>query len=208
VWSMIVAISGSRVVPGGIHLLDPATPRAKALIAYTLGVLEALGIENGAAHTELKLTPQGPALIETGARLMGAAMDEPSYAAAGMRSQANVFAGVLAGSDEARDARFCRGQYRFCRHMTKLLFNFASDGNIRGIDGLTRLRELPSFHAHYRRLGKGDSVWRTADWLACGGVVYLIHDDPRQIAADVRTIRAWEKQRALYDVGERVVALV
>jgi biotin carboxylase len=200
VWSMIVSISGSRVVPGGIHLLDPTAPQSKALIAYTHGVLAALGIENG-AHTELKLTPKGPALIETGARIMGAAMDEPSYAAAGMRTQANVFAGVLAGCERERRDPFADGHYRFRRHMTKLLFNFADDGWIRRTAGLRRLRELPSFHAHYRPLADGARVWRTADWLACGGVIYLVHDDPRQIAADIETVRRWERRNALYDVA-------
>lgn len=201
VWSMIVSISGSNVVPGGIHLLDPAAAHAKALMAYTFGVLDALGIENGPAHTELKMTPQGPALIETGARVMGAAMDEPSYAAAGMRTQANVFAGVLAGCDGERDEPFAKGRYRFRRHMTKLLFNFHGDGTVRGTAGLARLRQLPSFNAHYRPLAVGGRVWETADWLACGGIIYLIADDPGQIAGDIETIRQWEKRNQLYDIA-------
>jgi hypothetical protein len=201
VWSMILSVSGSDVVPGGIHLLDPTTPDAQALMAYTRGVVAALGIENGAGHTELKMTPQGPALIETGARVMGAAMDEPSYVAAGMRTQANVFAGVLAGCERDRRELAGEGHYRLRRHMTKLLFNFAGEGRIRSTAGLARLRELKSFHAHYRPLATGDRVWKTADWLACGGVIYLIHDDRGQIAADIETIRSWEKCNLLYDVA-------
>ncbi|WP_181832920.1 ATP-grasp domain-containing protein [Bosea caraganae] len=200
-WSMSVAVTGSRVVPGGIHLCDPTLPRAQALIAYTLQVLSALGIENGAAHTELKWTPQGPALIETGARLMGAAMDEPSYARAGMRTQANVFAEMLASCASGREALFAAGCYGLHRQMSKVLFNFAADGRIRGTAGLSRLRELPSFHAHYRPLGRGDRVWQTGDWLACGGMVYLVHDDLRQISADIKTIRLWEARGELYDVA-------
>lgn len=202
-WSMITAVRGRDVVPGGIQLLDPATPEAEALILYTLRVLDALGIENGPAHTELKMTPQGPALIETGARLMGAAMDEPSYAAAGLRTQANVFAGVLAGEAEAGFDEEC---YRLRRPMTKLLFNFDRHGEIRGTEGLGRLRELPSFHAHYRPLSRGARVWRTADWLACGGMVYLIHDDPSAIEADISRIRRWERRGELYAVAEPATA--
>ncbi len=197
-WSMVVSVCGGDVVPGGIHLLDPTTAEARELFAYTLGALAALGIENGAAHTELKMTPQGPALIETGARLMGAAMDEPSYAAAGMRTQANVLAGVLAGEDG--DRLFATGHYRFCRPLTKLLFNFAHAGPVRSVAGLARLRELRSFHAHYRPLSAGAVVWKTADWFACGGMIYLVHNDATQIADDIATIRAWEAQNALYEV--------
>ncbi|HWA42668.1 MAG TPA: ATP-grasp domain-containing protein [Hypericibacter adhaerens] len=199
-WSMSLAAAGRQVVPGGAHLLDPRRPDAQRLIEYTLEVLAALGIENGAAHTELRWTPEGPALIETGARLMGAAMDEPSYSAAGMRTQADIFAGVLADREGERDRLFAQGCYRFHRHMTKLLFNFTSEGTIRGIEGLRHLRSLASFHAHYRGLARGDQVARTADWLARGGVIYLVHDDPRQIASDIETIRRWEARGLLYDV--------
>jgi hypothetical protein len=40
-------------------------------------------------------------------------------------------------------------------------------------------------------------VWKTAGGLACGGVVYPIQDDAKQIAADIETFRAWERQGSL-----------
>lgn len=200
VWSMTVALRGESVVPGGIHLCDPSAGRVQEMIAYTLRTLEALGIRNGPAHTELKWTPDGPALIETGARLMGAAMDEPSYAAAGMRTQANVFADVIAGCVRHREAVFAETHFRLDRHMSKILFNFEQDGVISDTAGLDRLSDLPSFHAHYRPRRPGERVWRTANWLACGGMIYLVHDDAGQIDADIETIRSWEQAGLLYAV--------
>jgi hypothetical protein len=200
VWSMTVGLRDDAVIPGGIHLCDPAAPRVQDMIAYTIATLNALGIENGPAHTELKLTPDGPALIETGARLMGAAMDEPSYAAAGMRSQARVFADVIAGCARHRESVFAEPHFRMGRHMSKVLFNFERDGVIAHTAGLERLRDLRSFHAHYRPRRAGDQVWRTADWLACGGVIYLVHDDAGQIDTDIDTIRGWEQAGLLYAV--------
>ena len=41
------------------------------LFEYTQKALDALGIRWGAAHTEIMLTPNGPRLIETGARMLG-----------------------------------------------------------------------------------------------------------------------------------------
>lgn len=38
------------------------------LAAYTAQVCQALGIENGAFHAEVMMTPSGPVLIEIGAR--------------------------------------------------------------------------------------------------------------------------------------------
>lgn len=197
-WLMDVRIEGELVVPGGIELIDPETPRAKALFDYTLAVLDAVGIENSPAHAELKWTPDGPALIEIGARLMGAAMDRKSYEAAGQDSQARIYARVLSGTNAERDAIFARRHYTRRRCMTKLLFNFDGAAIVRDTRGLSRLNAVPSFHAHYRGLSVGDKVWKTADWLACGGIVYLIHDDPNRIAADIATIRDLERCGALY----------
>ncbi len=199
-WSQAATMRGSAVVPHDINLLDPSATRTQALMHYTLAVLDALGIENGASHSELKWTPDGPALVETGARLMGAAMDRPSYRFADIESQAMVYAQVLAGHAPEADALFAQGHYRRKRHMTMVLFNFRDAGVVRSTEGLIRLRELRSFHAHYRPLAKGSRIWKTADWLCCGGVVYLVHDDPDQIASDIETFRAWEKRGELYGV--------
>lgn len=200
-WHMTLATrSDFAIVPEEIHLLEPTMPLAEMLIDYTLNVLEALGIENGAAHTELKWTPQGPALIETGARLMGAAMDRPSYDVAGATTQASAYAASLVGGQRERDELFAKRHYALHNHLTKVFFSFQEKGVVQSIDGLARLRELPSFHAHYRGLARGDRVWRTSDSLACGGVVYLIHDNRQQIAVDIEQIRTWEKRGQLYAV--------
>jgi hypothetical protein len=39
-------------------------------------------------------------------------------------------------------------------------------------------------------------------------VVYLIHDDAKQIAADIATFRAWERQGALYGLDPAAVSQV
>lgn len=201
-WHMTIeTLPGSAIVANEVHLLDAAEPRARALIDYTLEVLSVLGIDNGAAHTELKWTADGPALIELGARLMGAAMDRPSYRAALQETQASAWAGLLASDDEAAEASVRRGHFVRRRALSKVFFSFSGAGVVRSVDGLRRLRELPSFHAHYRALQVGDRVWRTADTLACGGVVYLVHDDPKRIDADLRQLRAWERSGSLYDIA-------
>ena len=208
VWSMSLVCKGNQVIPGGIDLLDPGTSDSNALIAYTTRVLDALGIENGAAHTELRWTPEGPALIETGARIMGAAMDEASYRAAGTYSQASVYATVLSGEPWEYSRLFAHGHYEPGRHMSKLMFDFTCDGQVTSVDGLSQLRSLPSFHAHYRGLKPGDLVCKTKDWLCRGGVVYLVHDSREQISADIATFRDWERRGRLYGIESVIAAEV
>jgi biotin carboxylase len=205
IWKMDITQTGRDVIPQGISLLDPETPHARWLVDYTLKALDALGIENGAAHSEVMLTRDGPALIETGARVMGAAMDKPSYVAAGLTSQAGVLASVLAGEALPAGAP----HYYRKRHMSKVLFNFKAAAEVTQTDGLKRLATLASFDAHYRGLQPGNTVHRTADWFAQGGVIYLIHDSAAQIQDDIRQIRRWEDAGLLYGlipIAEKIAA--
>ena len=43
----------------------------KEIIQITKGAINALGIKNGPAHVEIKVTSQGPKIVEVGARLGG-----------------------------------------------------------------------------------------------------------------------------------------
>lgn len=52
--------------------LLPATGEVQdKLVAYAFAVLDALGIRHGAAHAEIKMTSDGPCLVEVGARIAG-----------------------------------------------------------------------------------------------------------------------------------------
>lgn len=52
-------------------LCSERDPDAADVCEYALRVLEALHVKQGPAHTEIKLTPHGPVLVELGARLHG-----------------------------------------------------------------------------------------------------------------------------------------
>lgn len=66
-----------RLLPSGRniydreYLLSPGEAPADALISYVGDVLDALGIRYGPTHAEVILTPNGPALVEVGARIAG-----------------------------------------------------------------------------------------------------------------------------------------
>ncbi|MDQ7975972.1 ATP-grasp domain-containing protein [Paraburkholderia sp. SARCC-3016] len=191
-------VRGASNAMCSMTLLDPRAPKIAALFDYTKRAITALGIENGPAHSELRLTEAGPALIETGARLMGGMMNAPSYAVAGLPTQASCFADQLVA--RYRNEPAGRDTYERPRHFAKVFFVFGEGGHVASTHGLHRLAKLPSFHAHYRPLEPGARVWRSSDSLFCGGVVYLIHDDPMQIRMDIAQFRAWEAAHALYAI--------
>lgn len=194
-------LPGYAMVMEDFELLDPASELASHLLSYTFDALDALGIVNGTAHSELKWTTRGPALIETGARLMGAAMDRDSYAAAGLKTQSIYHALDLMRPETMNELRSRSDRYARGRHVAKVFFAFAGDGVITSVDGLKRLNTLPTFHAIYRTLPAGTRVHLTTDSTGWGGAIYLVHDDPELIKRDREQIREWDEAGLLYDVA-------
>ncbi|MGI9488268.1 MAG: ATP-grasp domain-containing protein [Geminicoccaceae bacterium] len=202
VWYMNV-----RPVPGFANamqdfvLADPNAPEIAELIAYTKKAITALGIRNGAAHSELKLTKEGPALIETGARLMGPTIEASPYLAAGLPgTQASALAHSLVAPDRLVEDYRAERCYCYRKAIAKSFFIFKGQGTVRSTKGLERLKSLPSFHSMHRPLLEGDEVRLTADTVGRGGVVYLVHDRPEQIDQDRSLIRKWDDDNQLYEV--------
>ncbi|MFE9428329.1 ATP-grasp domain-containing protein [Kitasatospora sp. NPDC006697] len=72
-----IQANGVRDLVTAQVLLRSDEPPVDELLAYGRRVLQALGIRYGPAHLEIKLTPDGPRLVEAGARISGL----PSYTA-------------------------------------------------------------------------------------------------------------------------------
>ncbi|MEU2424028.1 hypothetical protein ABZ619_23890 [Streptomyces sp. NPDC007851] len=72
VWSTDrVSANGVRDLVVAQVLLRHEDPVVDDLVRYGFQVLDALGVRFGAAHLEIKLTPDGPRLVEAGARPSG-----------------------------------------------------------------------------------------------------------------------------------------
>jgi hypothetical protein len=198
-------LPGYAMVMEDFELLAPESRTASSLLRYTFDALDALGIVNGTAHSELKWTARGPAMIETGARLMGAAMDRDSYAAAGLKTQSIYHALDLMQPEWMNEMRRRSDRYLPGRHLTKVFFAFAGDGVITGVDGLERLLELPTFHAIYRTLPVGTRVHLTTDSTGWGGAIYLVHEDAALIERDREQIREWDAEGLLYEIDYETV---
>jgi hypothetical protein len=63
--------NGANFIPFGIKPVDPTSIEAIALINYTRGVLDAISFANGPSHAEIKMTPDGPCLVEINCRACG-----------------------------------------------------------------------------------------------------------------------------------------
>jgi biotin carboxylase len=188
--------TGTTHVYDRLDLLDRAKLVPRLLAQYTVRALNALGISEGPAHTELMHVPgRGPVLIESGARPEGA------YDPAAMRD--------AVGSDHIRDAvhavvtgtpkSLAADRPRCTVSPISLIAPY--DGVLdEGL--LLTLLTLPTVRGYVGTLVPGAPVRRTVDLLTSPGRLTLAAQDPRAIDQDYATIRALEAA-GLYDGGTR-----
>lgn len=96
---------GKRRLYREIALVDFHDPVIPDMLAYFLEVLRALGIENGPAHGEIILTPDGPRLVEVGARPAGVGWPELVRLAVGYDQIVGTLDAYLAPSRFRRQRR-------------------------------------------------------------------------------------------------------
>ncbi|MGI5468206.1 ATP-grasp domain-containing protein [Streptomyces sp. CA-132043] len=173
---------------------DPATA---VLRPYVLGVLDALGVRNGPAHSEIMLTGEGPVLIETGARLAGSILPEVVSRCFGTD---HVALTALACADPAAFMAHTDRRAQPRTHLRYVSLIAPRAGRLVSLDRFAEIRALPSYAGHHLAVAVGDHLVPTVDAATSPGVCYLLHDDPRQIEADYRRLRALE-EADLYGTG-------
>ncbi len=182
-----------------IDLVDPQNPTLKEMISYTKKMLTALGINNTAAHSELRITHQGPVLIETNVRIMGGTLYNEAYLEAGLiGSHAAAFANRLLKLDDFYSYYGNEKCYSFKKMISKNFFYFTKEGHISSIPEISLLKTLPSFFAFFSSRKKGDYAEITTTTIMENGALYLVHEDSKQIKKDKAQLRKWERDGQLY----------
>lgn len=161
-----------------IRLADPAAPDLAPVLPYALRLVEAVGIRYGAAHLEIKATPDGPKMVEIAARLAGARMPQ--------------LIRVISDFDPYRATveAFVTGRTPGPRHVAPragaAVVVCASDqaGRVRRVHGIEAIRALPSYHGHHLAVAPGGRVGVTTSLHDPPLFVYLVHPDPAALDAD------------------------
>lgn len=198
-----------KAVPGASNtydceeLLAPQGPVQDVLLAYMRRALDALGVRNGPAHSEVMLTADGPVLIETGARLQGGMLEGPVIEAVGA-SQITLTVERYCHPEVFR--RRLASPYVLARQVRCVALISEQSGIVADDGGLDHVRALASYSCHFHAPGPGDPISRTTDLFSIAGVVYLSHADGAVLEADYQTIRRLERQHALFAVREAAAA--
>ncbi|MFE9250807.1 ATP-grasp domain-containing protein [Streptomyces sp. NPDC007088] len=185
-----------RARPGGGPIYDFEEPvlahtaEARLLRDFTFAVLDALGIRNTPAHTEVMLTRHGPVLIETGARLGGATAPAVVERHCGM-SQTALAAAALATPqvfDDFEDSHFIWSgtlrNVKFINHRTGQADQAA----------MSRAAALPSAVAVCPAVDHGEPLQPTTDLLSTPGFLYLAAESTEQVSRDYALLRQWERE--------------
>ena len=182
--------------PGGAPLYDYEEPvdhshgEAAELHDYVRRALTALGVRNGAAHTEVMLTERGPVLLDCGARLCGACLPEVIEAEVGF-SQLSVLVETLLRPEALAD--FDESSWAW-PHAFRNVFLINDRAGVAGdLEIEAELRELPWFVDMVLMITPGLRAPATADLFSSPGYVYLSAPTREELERDYLRIRALER---------------
>ncbi|MFJ2111365.1 MULTISPECIES: ATP-grasp domain-containing protein [unclassified Streptomyces] len=179
-------------------LLEPAEA---GLVDYVLECLDALGIREGAAHTEVMLTPSGPRLVEVNSRVMGPSLAPDAYHAAFGYSHQHLVAERFLRPDEF--ARRLELPYAATRTMAKIFLRPHRSGVLRSVDGARVLRRMPGFHSIDRLPVVGEAVKDRYLTTGAGGIAYLVHEDEELLLSSLGFIHSLEDTGGFYRFDEQ-----
>jgi len=171
---------------------------AQELIAYTRGCLEALHITNGATHTEVMMTADGPCLVEVNSRCHGAAGAWMPLAR-GLTGYTQVDACVDAFLNANAFERLpdVPPSPFMAAGQVVMLISFY-EGLVEGTPGFDRVRALKSFVSLEENVHTGDRLEKTVDLFGVTGMAVLMHHDAAVLASDVLSIRGMEVDGSLF----------
>ncbi|MEU9608437.1 ATP-grasp domain-containing protein [Streptomyces sp. NPDC048057] len=201
-----VSVDGSRYVCGVWEYVKTTTPAGRriydrdvllahdapvvpALVRYVDRVLDVLGIRHGPAHSEVIMGPQGPALVEVGARLNGN-MHPGFHDVCLGANQADLTA--LA---HARPGEFLRryGGRSYTRRQPAVVHSTstAREGVVAAVDhaAVAAISALPSVHFTGVKLRPGQLLRPTVDLVTSPLRVFMTAPCAESLEVDLRAVR-------------------
>ena len=167
-----------------VQFLPPDSAAVAVVWDYARRVLDAVGIRNGCAHTEVMLTAAGPRLVETAARPAGGGHQGIKLAATGDNQIHRTVAHRVHG--EFRDG------FDLVQHLRGIFISAYRDGYFRNREVFDGIEALKSFHWMKILHDEDAIVPETVDLFTCLAWVILIHSDPATLDADYHRVLEME----------------
>lgn len=156
------------------------------LVSYGSQVLDAVGIRYGPAHIEIKMTPDGPRLVEIAARLSGS--DCPYHAELAIgESQLNWTVDAYVKPEQFNR----RYQDTYCIHHQVGFVGMLSPytGILRSYPYLSEVERLESLYELYVVIKPGDPIVRSIPGATHPMIAILRHPVEEVVLRDMQTLR-------------------
>ncbi|MGW0494703.1 ATP-grasp domain-containing protein [Streptomyces sp. NPDC003007] len=180
-----IDVNGVRDRINGVLSLPPSDPRWSRLREYAFSVLDALGIAHGPAHLEIIMTPDGPRLVELGARLCGA--DVARYAVL-VTGESQIDRTVQAYTDPEAFLADVDSPYIRDGHAAMAFLASPVEGRLRSYPLLGEVERLDSYQGVALRVTPGQQLRRTVDDGTEPLAVGLAHADAATVEKDFQTV--------------------
>ncbi|MFY8106938.1 MAG: ATP-grasp domain-containing protein, partial [Elstera sp.] len=169
------SLNGSPLIYDFYRLLAPHGDVQDQLSRYIIGVLDALEIRNGGGHAEIRMTAEGPALIEIAARAMGPLGSTTTIAHGTGHDQAELIVDAL--TEGTLFDRLVGTSYSMNKHAMVVYLPSTVDGVLGELPILDHLNMLPSLKSYQLIPKIGGRIQRTIDLTSVLAKIYLVHED-------------------------------
>lgn len=187
VWRSVRAdVNGVLDLLAAFYLIPREGSVQDKLVSYAEDVLNALGIRYGPAHIEIRMTPDGPCLVEVGARIGGA--DSPYYAELATGASQLDWT-VDAYTNPERFDRGYREHYTIHQHFASVVMLSPHQGVLRSYPFLSEVERLESLHDIRKLVQEGDRIAVSVDDLTSPMSVNLRHPVEGIVMRDMATLR-------------------
>lgn len=158
------------------EVIPPTEEIFQQLSSYTDTVLNALRIKYGAGHSEIMLTPSGPILIETAARLIGG-IDPAAITNVLGYTQISVL--VESYISPRRFLQCCSlERLPIQKYPLNIFLVSEQSGRIVNDFDSKPYESIQGFYSASVGLKKGDRLEKTNSFANCPGYIYFLLDDP------------------------------
>jgi histidinol-phosphate aminotransferase len=182
----VVGVTGKKLGPpplfvetGHAHPV-PASADTARVSELVVAMLNTARYRTGPAHTELRLTPAGPRIIESQARLGGDRIPRLVELSTGVDLERAVFA-ALAGRAPGPRTR---------SDVARIHYFALPPGMLREVGGLDAIRALPFVSELSFPFAPGDTVPVTVDWRSRHGFVIVTAASPEQAASRLTEVES------------------
>jgi hypothetical protein len=163
-----------------------------SLVNYVRKVLAALNVRYGVTHVEVKLTPDGPYLVEMATRVCGCkkiALYDAVYGINPFEMTALAYLDAEAFHRKAHE----RNTLSLLQHARHVDLATSQEGIIEEVPLAEYTRKsspqkLPSVF-DFSFPEPGEKLVKTEDLLSTAGTIILVHEDPNQIKSDYQAIK-------------------